>query len=57
MTIAAANAYSYIIARMDDDGQWQYMDRFSTYSDAEMHFDQYCDMYPNAYIDIINTPE
>lgn len=48
---------SYIIARMDDDGQWQYMDRFSTYSDAEMHFDQYCDMYPNAYIDIISTPE
>ena len=47
----------YYIARMTDDGNWEYLDKAPTYSDAEMTFDTYCDMYPNAYIDILSTPE
>ncbi len=47
----------YYIARMTDDGNWEYLDNVPTYSDAEMVFDAYCDMYPNAYVDIISSPE
>ncbi len=43
----------YYIARMTDEGNWEYLDNLPTYSDAEDVFDLYCDMYPHAYIDII----
>jgi len=47
----------YYIAMMDDNGNWQYLDNAPSYSDAELMFDSYCDMYPHAYVDIISTPE
>jgi hypothetical protein len=47
----------YYIAKMSDDGNWEYLDNTPTYSDAEMMFDSYCDMYPHAYVDIVSTPE
>jgi hypothetical protein len=43
----------YYIARMNEDGNWEYLDNLPTYSDAEDVFDSYCDMYPQSYIDII----
>ena len=47
----------YYVARMDDDGIWQYLDNAPSYSDAEMMLDAYCKMYPHAYVDIVSTPE
>lgn len=47
----------YYIAKMSDDGNWEYLDNVPTYSDAEMILDSYCDMYPHAYVDIVSTPE
>lgn len=55
MTIADASAHSYYIARIDEDGKWVILDPFDSYSDAEMVFDNYCDMYPHAYVDIISS--
>ena len=57
MMIADANAYSYTISRMDDEGNMLALESFNTYSEAEMMFDSYCDMYPHAYVDIVSTPE
>ena len=48
---------TYYIARIDDDGKWVILDPFDSYSDAEMVFDNYCDMYPHAYVDIISSPK
>jgi hypothetical protein len=49
---------TYYIARIDDEnGKWVILDPFDSYSDAEMVFDSYCDMYPYAYVDIISSPE
>ena len=45
----------YYIARMTDEGNWEALDKFPTYSDAENVFDDYCDMYPNAYVDIVGA--
>ena len=47
----------YYIAKMSDDGNWEYLDNAPTYSDAEMMFNSYCDMYPHAYVDIVSSPE
>jgi hypothetical protein len=57
MMITDANAYSYTIARMDNEGNMLALESFDTYSEAEMMFDSYCDMYPHAYVDIVSTPE
>ncbi|AGK86510.1 hypothetical protein S-CBP1_0004 [Synechococcus phage S-CBP1] len=43
----------YCIARINDDGNWEYLDNVPTYSDAEELLEFYCDMYPHAYIDIL----
>jgi hypothetical protein len=47
----------YTISRMDDEGNMLALESFDTYSEAEMMFDSYCDMYPHAYVDIVSTPE
>ena len=43
----------YTIARMSDDGNWEALESFETYSEADMNLDWYCDKYPNAYLDVI----
>jgi hypothetical protein len=47
----------YTIARMNDEGKFIALDTFDSYSEAEMMFDSYCDMYPHAYVDIVSSPE
>ena len=44
---------TYYIAMMTDEGNWKALDLLPSYSDAEDVFDAYCDMYPNAYVDIL----
>lgn len=55
MTNADANAYSYTIARMDDEGNWVALDTFDSYSEAELVFDKYTDMYPFTLVDIVHN--
>jgi hypothetical protein len=43
----------YFIAMMTE-GTMKALDNFPSYSDAEMHYDAYCDMYPNAWIEIVS---
>jgi hypothetical protein len=43
----------YYIAMMTE-GTMKALDNFPSYSDAEMHFDAYCDLYPNAWIEIVS---
>ena len=43
----------YYIARINDEGNWEYLDNVPTYSDAEELIDSYWRMYPHAYIDIV----
>lgn len=30
------------------------LEYFDSYSEADMKLDEYCDLYPNAYIDILS---
>jgi peptide methionine sulfoxide reductase MsrA len=46
---------TYTIARLDDEGRWEFLESFDSYSEAEDAHDAYCDMYPQAYIDVIST--
>jgi hypothetical protein len=46
----------YYIAMMTE-GTMKALDNFTSYSDAEMHYDAYCDMYPNAWIEIVNAAD
>lgn len=55
MSNADANAYSYTIARMDDEGHWVALDTFDSYSEAELVFDKYTDMYPFTLVDIVHN--
>jgi hypothetical protein len=43
----------YYIAKMSDEGKWEYLDNLPTYSDAEDCYDLYCEMYPHALVEII----
>jgi len=56
MMITDANAYSYTISRMDDEGNMIALESFDTYSEAEMNINAYFNMYPYAYVDIIVSP-
>ncbi len=44
----------YFIAKLDDNGKWKILKQFDTYEDADDEFDNYCDRYPAAYLDIIS---
>jgi len=50
-----ADAYSYTIARMDDEGHWVAIDSFDSYSEADLVLDKYFDMYPSTIVDIIHN--
>ena len=43
----------YYIARLNDVGEWEYLDNCPTYSDAEDVYDLYCEMYPHTLVEII----
>jgi len=43
----------YAISRLNDDGRWQCLMPFDTYTEADLAFDDWCEMYPNAYLEII----
>jgi hypothetical protein len=47
----------YTVARMTDEGEWLAIDSFESYSEAELNYDAYVDMYPNALVDIISQGE
>ena len=47
----------YTVARMDDEGKWVALETYSSYSEAELNYDAYVDMYPGSYVDIISSPE
>ena len=47
----------YTVARMDDEGKWLALETYSSYSEAELNYDAYVDMYPNALVDIISHGE
>ena len=47
----------YTIARMDDEGKWVALETYSSYSEAELNYDKYAEMYPNALVDIISHGE
>ena len=47
----------YTIARMNDEGKFIALDTFDSYSEAELNYDKYEDMYPYAYVDILVSPE
>jgi len=40
------------IARMTNEGTWVCVQSFDSYSEADIALDDYCEMYPNAYLDI-----
>jgi hypothetical protein len=42
---------------MDDGGNMIALESFDSYSEAEMSINAYFNMYPNAYVDIIVSPE
>lgn len=44
----------YTVARMTDDGKWVALDSFDSYSEAELNYDAYVEMYPNALVDIVS---
>ena len=46
---------SYTIARMDDEGYWVALNTFDSYSEAELVFDKYTDMYPFTLVDIVHN--
>lgn len=48
---------TYTISRMDDEGNMIALDTFDSYSEAELNYDKYEDMYPYALIEIISSPE
>jgi len=45
----------YTVARMNDEGRWVALDTFDSYSEAELSYDKYEDMYPYALIEIISS--
>jgi hypothetical protein len=44
----------FFIAKLDEEGNWKPLKQFDTYEDADDAFDEYCDRYPFAHIDIIS---
>ena len=47
----------YTIARMNDEGKFIALDTFDSYSEAELNYDKYGDMYPYALIEIISNAD
>ena len=50
-------ALPYCVARMNDEGQWESLERFPSYDDADERIDYWCDRYPFAFVDIISIGE
>lgn len=44
----------YYICKMTDDGHWEALDNLPSYSEADAIIDNYFDLYPFAYIDILS---
>jgi hypothetical protein len=47
---------SYHIAMLTSEGINK-LETFQSYSDAEMYLDGWCDVYPNAWIEIMNDAD
>ena len=41
------------IAKLNDKNQWDILEIFNTYDEADDKLDFYSDKFPNAYVDII----
>jgi hypothetical protein len=42
---------------MNDEGKFFALDTFDSYSEAELNYDKYEDMYPYALIEIISNAD
>jgi hypothetical protein len=47
----------YYICRLNDQGQWEGLRSTSDKGYSEQLCDYYCELYPNAYIDILTHDE
>jgi hypothetical protein len=47
----------YTISRINDEGNWVALDTFDSYSEAELNYDKYEDMYPYALLEIISNTD
>jgi hypothetical protein len=47
----------YKVVRLDDEGEWQPLQRCQTYEAADQVIDKWSDKYPNAMIDIIKKED
>jgi hypothetical protein len=47
---------TYHIAMLTSEGINK-LETFQSYSDAEMYLDGWCDVYPNAWIEIMNDAD
>ena len=45
---------TYKIGMFLPEGEIRTLEYFDSYSEAELKIDEYCDLYPNAWIEIIN---
>ena len=50
-------ALPFCIAKMKSNGQWESLERFASYDDADDRIDYWCDRYPFAFVDIIRVEE
>ena len=47
----------YCVAKMNNQGQWESLERFASYDSADDRIDYWCDRYPFAFVDIISIGE
>jgi len=45
----------YAIVKWSLEGNNEILDGYDTYEDADSVFDDYCDRYPNGYLDIVKV--
>ena len=45
----------YTIAALNDEGEWVSLETYASYSEADLDYDKYAEMYPGFYVDIISN--
>ena len=48
---------TYYIVKMDDKGAWDALASFDCYSEAELEHEDYCDKYPNAWVEVVSQAD
>ena len=47
---------TYFIVKMQD-GEWEKLAAYGSYSEADMDHEDYCNKYPNAWVEVINKAD